>query len=428
MLFITAISAACQTIAQTPRPNIAKIYEEAQRLYSFGNYLASIDYMKKDAGDWISLSDTLMYMKIKNLDNLYRTDFSHTKDLETSLQRFFSRVNKNTFPELRYSEVTTIYTSFQSFRERDKAFHDSVTRVTDLSKTATLIPIRQVTTEYLKTNPNTYFSTELNNYISSINDKLAQLENARKKKEKDSLNRDALKKVGKTLVLNLTFSVPSGGKTVFGGIDDHNEAMNFYKGIYVGSLGEKYSIGASLAEAFINISSSPAAKFGINWSLFDAEYTVFDWSANNFISEKQNTNDPIKELKSIKAGTRVGPIVTILASRSIAISFYYSARPGIQFLTGKTYYNAPNGGTPPPGGAALPVTYEVKPVLTNFNFSNEVGMKFYFFKRLFVSPYFHFGKFNWQNEISNVTTGASNNTITVQADYEFKFIGLRIGF
>jgi hypothetical protein len=171
-----------------------------------------LEYLKRESGDWLGMSDTLMYLKIKNLDNLYRTNLDHTKDLESTLQRFFSRVNKNTFPELRYSEVTSIYTNFQGFKERDRAFYDSVTRVLDINKVAALAPIRQVASDYLKAYPNTYYSTELNGYINNITNKLTEVEIARKKMEKDSLNRDAIKKVGKFLSINLTYSVPQGGK------------------------------------------------------------------------------------------------------------------------------------------------------------------------------------------------------------------------
>jgi hypothetical protein len=209
-------------------------------------------------------------------------------------------------------------------------------------------------------------------------------------------------------------------KTVFGGLDNYSEVMSFYNGTYTGPLGEKYSIGVSLAEAFINIYTGSRVKLGLNWSIFDGEYTVFDWSTNSLISEDQTTNKPIKELKSVKAGTRLGPALVILANKSISIAFYYSARPGVQFLTGKTYFDVPSGTTTK--------KYEIKPSMTNFNFSNEVGLKFYFFKKLFVSPYLHFGKYNWQNEISDVSSGGTGAKIETQADYKFKFIGIRLGF
>lgn len=407
------------------KPNIARIFEDAERLYRSGNYTASLEYIKREGGDWVNNSDTLMYLKAKNLDNLYRSNFDQTKELETTLQRFFARVNKNTFPELKYSEVTAIYTTLLGFKEKDKAFNDSLARVFDLNKTNALVPIRQQATDYLKAYPNTYYSTEINGYITKINDKLNQLEIARKKQQKDSLNKAALKKVGQTLVLNITYSVPKGGTTMFAGLDNYAEVMSFYDGKYTGNLGEKYSIGASLAEAFINIYSGTRAKFGLNWSIFDAEYTVFDWDNNSLMTEKQTNGTAMKELKSIKAGTRIGPNVTVLVSKSIAISFYYSARPGIQFLTGKSYFDVESGSS---NGSAIIKTYEVKPVFTNFNFSNEIGMKFYFFKRLFISPYMHFGKFNWQNEVTDVSPGSTADPVKAQANYDFKFIGVRLGF
>ena len=411
------------------KPDITRIYEDAERLYRTGNYNASLELLKKESGDWLVNSDTLMYIKIKNLDNLYKSNFDQTKDLESTLQRFFARVNKNTFPELKYSEVTTIFTTFQSFKERDKTFYDSVFRVIDLNKTNTLIPLRQVANEYLKSYPNTYYSKELNGYVNSIDTKLAQLETANKKKIKDSTNRAALKKVGKMVTLNISYSVPSGGKTVFGGLDNHNEIMSFYNGTYTGELGENYSIGASLAEAFINIYTGTRAKVGLNWSLFDGEYTVFDWNNNSLVSEEQNTNKPIKELKSIKAGTRIGPVVAILLSRSVSVALYYSARPGVQFLIGKTYFTVPNGSNAAiPNGSSNATTYEIKPVQTNYNFSSEAGIKIYFFKKIFINPYMHFGKYNWQSEIKDVSASSSGNTTIAQANYDFKSIGIRVGF
>jgi len=411
------------------KPDITRIYEEAERLYRTGNYNGSLEFLKKEGGQSLTNSDTLMYMKIKNLDNLYRTNFDHTKDLESTLQRFFARVNKNTFPELKYSEVSSVFTTFQSFKERDKTFHDSVSRVIDLDKTNTLVPLRQVTSEYLKSSPNTYYSKELNGYVSSIDAKLTQLETAHKKKIKDSTNRAALKKVGKMVSLNISYSVPSGGKTIFAGLDNYNEVMSFYNGTYTGDLGEKYSIGASLAEAFINIYTGKRAKVGVNWSLFDGEYTVFDWTNNSLVSEEQNTSKPIKELRSIKAGTRIGPVVAILLTRSVAVSLYYSARPGVQFLTGKTYFTVTNGSNAAiPNGSTNTTTYEIKPVQTNYNFSSEAGVKIYFFKKVFINPYIHFGKHNWQSEIKEVSANNSGNTITAQANYDFKFVGIRVGF
>jgi len=411
------------------KPDISRIYEEAERLYRTSNYNASLELLKKESGDWLASSDTLLYMKIKNLDNLYRTNFDHTKDLESTLQRFFARVNKNTFPELKYSEVTSVFTTFQSFKERDKTFHDSVSRVIDLSKTNTLVPLRQVTKEYLKSFPNTYYSKELNGYVISIDTKLTQLETAHKKKVKDSTNRAALKKVGKMVALNISYSVPSGGKTVFAGLDNYDEILSFYNGTYTGELGEKYSIGASLAEAFINIYTGTRAKVGLNWSLFDAEYTAFDWSNNSLVSEEQGASKPIKELRSIKAGTRIGPVVAILLTRSVAVALYYSARPGVQFLTGKTYFTVPNNGsntTTPNSSNAT--TYEIKPVQTNYNFSSEAGVKIYFFKKVFFNPYMHFGKYNWQSEIKNISAGSTGNTTIAQTNYDFKSIGIRVGF
>jgi hypothetical protein len=40
----------------------------------------------------------------------------------------------------------------------------------------------------------------------------------------------------------------------------------------------------------------------------------------------------------------------------------------------------------------------------------------------------HFGKYNWQSEIKDVSASSSGNTTIAQANYDFKSIGIRVGF
>ena len=423
ILSILLLPAGLSGFAQnnSPRPDIARIYEDGDRFYRDGNYTTALDYLRRESGEWINRSDTILYLKIKCLDKIYMQDSVQTRDLESTLQRFFSRVNKNTFPEFRYGEVTSIYSRFQTFKEKDRAFYDSVSRAFDLNKTEALNPLLQVTTAYLNANPNTYYYPGLSGYIKSIKDQLAHLETVRKKKERDSIFRSVLKSVGRTPVLNLSYSVPSGGKEVFKGVDNAGEMMGFLEGTYSGTLAEKYSVGASFTEAFINIYTGTRAKVGINWNIFDAELTAFDWSLNSYVTKSSGNGEIVDELRSVKAGTRIGPVLAVLLSKKIAGAVYYSARPGIQFLLGKYYFSQ--------SGITGTTTYEIKPVYTNFNFSNEVGLKVYFFKRFFINPFLHFGTYNWQNDIIETQSGtATQTTRRVKADYPFKNMGVRIGF
>src|SRR6266496_2227198 len=202
ILFITCLiftQVALSQINEADRVRITRVYEEAEKLYRVGSYAASIDYLKREGGVLLNTSDSLQYLKIKNLENIYRTDHGLTIELESSLKLFFGKVNKYSFPELKYDEVTAIYTRFSGFKERDKAFYDSVSRAFDLNKEVSLVSVRNITSDYLKINPNTYYSKELNDYVSSINNKLSELESKRRRLALDSTFHDRLKMVGKRL-------------------------------------------------------------------------------------------------------------------------------------------------------------------------------------------------------------------------------------
>jgi hypothetical protein len=403
-------------ITNADNTEIKRIYEEAENLYRRGNYSGSLEYLKREAGNKLNSSDSLLYLKIMNLQNVYGTDFNLTSDLESTLKLFLGKVNRYSFPEQKYSEVTSAFTLFQTFKEKDKRFYDSVSKEIDYTKSASLPGMRAAIANYLKVNPNSYYTKELSGYAAKIDDTLVQLELQRKKQLKDSTNRQILKDVGKKLFLTIGYSVPNGGSSLISPIQNYTNAINFYEG-KAAVLGEKYAINASLAEAMINIYSGSGAKFSIDWNLFDVEYAVFDWSPNTYIKDGLANSSIIKELKAIKAGTRIGPMLTFLISKRLAAGIYYSARPGIQFLLHTAYFSETNGtGT---------VDYSVKPEVAAYNMTNEAGVKFYFFKRLFINPYFHFGTYKWKNSINNET---ANTSTKVQTDYNFKYVGLRIGF
>jgi hypothetical protein len=405
--------AICQ-VNEADRGNINRIYEQAEKLFRSGDYSASLEYLKRDGGTYLNSSDSLLYLKIKNLEKLYRADFLHTTDLESSLKLFLSRASNYSFPELKYSEVTRVYSEFSSFKERDKMFYDSISHAIDLTQPAILPGLRRVTANYLKATPNTYYNKELNAYVTDIDNNLAALAVKQKKQELDSSNRGRLKLVGKNMALNLSYTVPSGGKRSFPGLHTYDDAVNFFDGKSSGGLGERYALNASLAETVINLYTGTRVKAAIDWNLFNVEYAVFDWTKDTLMHDKANSGTHIDNLKSLEAGTRIGPMVAVLLTKRIAVGFYYSARPAIQFLLHTSYFNDGTG------------SYSISPVIANFNLSHEIGLKFYFFERLCISPYLHFGTYNWKNDIKDISGNAAD--LRVQADYKFKYIGLRIGF
>ena len=398
---------------------ITRTYLEAEKLFKEGNYSAVLAYLKNQTGNQTGFSDSLSYLKIVSLQRLYNSSIDLTMDLENSLNQFLSRVNRIVFPELKYSEVSSVYTEFQFFKEKDRRFYDSVAKVTDLKRPTDLPAIRIVILEYLKKTLNTYNSKELNEYVSSINKQLSDLATVRNKQIADSTNIENLKKVGKLLSLTLAYAIPSVGGGRIRSIQNYSDVLNFFNGQINSGLGEKYALNASLAEALFNIHTSPLIKLSINWNLFEAEYAVFDWSPNSIIMDKESSGKVLNELKTLKAGTRIGPIILIRMTKNITGAVYYSARPGVQFIMRSSYFEQSNG--------SVSESYRIKPVVSNFNLTNEVGIKFYFFKKLFINPYLHFGKYKWKNEIINLSP-ISGSTIQVQTNYDLKYIGFRIGF
>jgi len=417
---LVVANTALSQITEADKSKIKNIYSTAEQYLLAKKYATSLEYLNKEGAAYLPVSDSLLYLKIKNLEALYRTDLVLTKELESSLKLFSAKANKYSFPELKYAEVSGIYASFQGFRAKDKAFYDSVTRVTNLEKPETLPGIKKVATEYLKNYVNTYYTKDLNGYIASIDNKLTQLAFAKKKREQDSVYRRRVKDIGKKMNITVSYLIPSGSGTAFTSLNTYNEIKTFFDGKYTGGLGEKYVLNASVGSTMINLYSGSRAKVAIDWSIFDGEYAVFDWSSNKMLKNTETGAEDLQEIKSIKAGTRIGPLIAVALTKKIAVAVYYNARPGIQFLMKPVYFSW-NDGT------AIN-TYTVAPVIANYNFSNEVGIKLFFFGRVSINPYLHFGNYNWKNDIKKKNVVGDNTVTRVQANYTFNNIGIRLGF
>ena len=406
-------------IAEIDRANIKDIYENADRLFFSKRYIASLEYLQKDGAAYLSISDSLQYLKIKNLEKLYSAELKYTKELESSLKFFFARGNKYAFPELKYGELTAIYSAFQTFKEKDKLFHDSISKVTNLESAERLPELKSTISNYLSVVQNTYYKNELSAYLLSITNKLTLLAARKKKREQDSTYKSSMKAVGKNMHFDFSYLKPSDGKTVFTPMSDYNSVVSFFDGKYTGALGEKYSLNASLGSTMINIYSGTHGKLAIDWHIIDVDYAVFDWASNAFIKNGgSGTAKAIQEMKSIKAGTRIGPLVAVLLTKKIAASVYYNAKPGVQFLMQAQTFSTTT--------ASVTTEHTVEPVYTNFNLAHEFGMKI-FLDKLCLNPYLHIGEYNWQNNIISKSPGATTKT-KVQAKYECNSIGIRLGF
>jgi hypothetical protein len=409
-----------QAAGQAKAGDVNKIYTAAEKQMLDGNFLASLETLKREAGSYLSSSDSLLYLKIKLLEFLFPASAIHTRDLDSTLKLFMRKVNKYSFSEQKYAEIGRINSQFLQFKERDKIFYDSIGTVARFERVEELAGIKRRIDDYLQITPGSLYAQELNTTSKNISNELARLEKIRKKAISDSTSRIALKRFGKGTVLNIGYNLPgANAKAPFTGLHGYNDALDFFSGRYKNGLGTKYSVNASLFNAMFNIYTSSRVKASIDWNIFDAEYTVFDWSRDTLLKDGPGENTlKNKELKSVKAGTRIGPTLTMLLNRKIAVSIYYSARPGVQFILGDHYFSLPKG--------SGKEEYSLEPDMLNYNLSNEVGLKFRFFKTLYINPYVHFGKYTWKHEIKNLYETAGGKT--VKANYPFTFLGFRLGF
>jgi hypothetical protein len=289
----------------------------------------------------------------------------------------------------------------------------------DLNKHDRLSSIKNVITDYQKITSNTYYSKELTAYTTSIDNKLTELAELRKKQVTDSTFRSRLKAVGKKISINAAIAIPTTTSGNFRRLQSKNEIINFFNGSGADYLGIKYSMNFSLGEALINLSSSNRFKIALSWSVLDGELTKMDWSADTMLMDKESGGNEISSMNSIKAGTRIGLLAATMISKRMAVGIYYSARPGIQFLMNKSFFNAVNGATIE--------LYEVKPEFANFNLSHEFGLKIFFFEKTFINVFVHTGNYTWKNTI-NLLNGSNPNPVNTESNYPFKNLGFRIGF
>jgi hypothetical protein len=400
--------------AQINRRNnidVSGIYENTAKYLSAQNYMGALENLNREAGINLYYSDSLVYLKIKILENLYPTSARYADDLDATLKVFARNVGYS-FPELKKEEVKQINITFLSFKEKDEKFYQSVLNEKYLFKVQDLKNLNDRILEYLRTTPNSHYKKELTDISSNIT---LQRNNI----IRDSTNHAILHKIGKKRVLSISYSVPSGTiKNVFTGLKDYNDVVGFFNGTSAVGLGAKYTVGASIGNVLINLYTGKRFKVAIDWSIFDGEYTSFDWSSDTLLKDMSATGNTMTELKSVKAGTRIGPLVSAVLSKTFAVSIYYSFRPGVQFLLENSYFGSKSA------GSSTVQQYSIKPDYNNYNMSGEIGLKFYLFSKLYINPFIHTGNYKWKNTI---TTSASGSGTPCQTNYHFSFYGVRLG-
>lgn len=386
-----------------------ELYQKGSSLISDRKYREALTLLQ-DKESLMQKNDSLLYLKIKTLNYLSDTSGTYTRQLDASLAQFRNQVNRFSFPDVFYEEIMQINSQVQVFKEADQQFYDSVKAVTVASDVTSLTLSGQNISSYLNKHPNSFYRPELE-------EMLAQRDVQRNKIIADSLNYRAMKKDGKKTILTVGYSVPIGqSKAVFNGFSSKDDALNFFQGKYKGSIGIKYSLNASLVDINIGLYTHTKFKFAIDWHLIDFEYTMLEWNNDQVLTWEAGQS---KQFPLMKLGTRIGPEFSVLLNRDISVSAYYNVRPGVQVLFSKDglYYENP----------ANPDDYfEINTLVyknPKLSLSHEVGIKVRFWRRLYINPFYHFGKFKWQNEI--YTSGAPDQVYT--AEYDFSCAGIRIG-
>lgn len=392
--------------------DVSSIYENSAKYLYARNYTGALGNLNKEAGRNLYYSDSLVYLKIKILENLYSSSASYTADLDSALKVFARNVGYS-FPELKKEEVKQINVTILNFKEKDKNFYQSVLNEKNNENSNDLKNFNDRILEYVRATPNSYYKKQLMDISSNITLHLSNI-------IRDSTYHAILHKIGKKRTLTISYSVPSGIiKNAFTEVQGYNDVINFFNGNTAVGMGAKYTIGASLGNVLINIYTGSRFKVAIDWSIFDGEYTSFDWSQDTLLRSKSSTGNKMTELKSIKAGTRIGPLVSVVLSKIFAVGVYYSFRPGIQFLMENPYFESK------PDGSSNVQQYSIKPEILNYNMSGEMGLKFYLFGKLYINPFIHSGNYNWKNTITN-SSGSGNDT-KLQTNYHFTFYGVRVG-
>jgi len=198
-------------------------------------------------------------------------------------------------------------------------------------------------------------------------------------------------------------------------LNNYNEVAACFNGQGKRGLGAKYGFNLSIADAQANLIVTPQYKISLDWNIFDMEIAAFDWSNNTFIRNDNPTGDVLTTFHSVKGGTRIGPAFTYMLNEDVAMSIYYNARPGIQFILNSMRINP-----------STTTSYTIEPERVTYNFSNEIGLKFHF-NKVSLIPFYHFGAYTWKNNIQDVSTGSVTSEQQVQANYPFSYVGLRVG-
>jgi hypothetical protein len=385
-----------------------KYIDAAQKMYIDKNYTGALNTLDSALKTMPQPDADVLYHKIQVLSNLCTVNNDYSKSLESTISEFFKTADKFSFPEDKYADVARINASLQQFKIKDKAFADSVTSNTAFKDLQTSQALAARITTYLKQNPNTYYQATLTQSLSQVNNDINTTIAYSKKHVQDSINKQYLKKAGKSTGIYFSYAMPNGTmKEPHQTFTSAQEVKDFFNGSGDVALGAKFAVGFSVGDIIIPAYTSPAFRFSIDWNFLDAEYSQFDWSEDEIVSPTT--------LHVIQAGTRIGPSLSFLIHKKMSVAVYYSFRPAVQFNAG--ILDFADKASPDEAGY-------IKPVFGNFNMTSEIGAKFRigFFT---LNPFYHFGNMKLKSGIYDA--GTDEKVSDALCSYKFTYVGVRIG-
>lgn len=420
LVFVTLLTFSFNlSKAQSTQQRQKQMYKEAEKLYLRGNYQGSIDYLENKDKILAGSSDSLIYLKIINLNNIYLNSNENTKRLESTIDIFFHRARKYIFPENKFNEVVVIYTKVKQFKETDSKFYTNAVIPPEYISISTLNNEIEKINHYLGINKNSYYSNELNEIISGKSTLITKLEQDNLKKLKDSTFRSNLQLIGKKTILTLSYSAPTHKSAIV--LNNENDILNLLDGESnnIIKVVPDYVLGASLFDFCGNLFLRTRFKIGLIFTLLDFHYQTINFDQNTILQKSLDDSSKLKQIYSINAGARVGLMASYMITEKITVAPYISIIPAANFLTSALAYKKKNETS----GAIE--SYEIKQKFENFNLSYEFGLKFYFFKNLYLGFFIHNGLENWANIASRKSI--KNSEVNLKADHNFQTYGIRIG-
>lgn len=360
----------------------------------------------------------LVLQRIKILYQLKDQSYGYALKLDSTISHFNSHYSTFDIGEKKNDELLSIYVDLKLGIHRDRHFYKVMSEVDYKDSTVLIKKIDRIY-NYLNITPGTAYQNELTLMRSNYSDTLEALRDVRKKQERKLRAAENILNMGRFSFVEFRYLFPSGGD-LLNAVPDEESLHLFLQGKSPSQTAviPDWSIGASLINFGINAGSTSRMKWTITLSLLDFDMHVFNNADTAFLLKKSGFDYTLAEqVISYKVGMRFGimPIFRIGTNQGFAP--YAQIKPGIIFLQSDFRYTLEDGGTEE--------VYDVTRKPQTWNFASELGFRYYFNKRFYIGGFVHFGRFNWQTEVSLQDTEEVLYDFT--SENKFQYYGVKIG-